>query len=163
VSHQASFQSKRFALLKRAFCEPTSTASYGSASPCASLQRINLGETFLSSDLTTFGNEIERQISNRGKMPESLSRMFGLRRRLELSPLEANDCAVLHLITPDEAIERIGSLVAQENGEIKQRLLTIAGTAIAAVIALDGSAIEVEDIDGLQASVNCALFIEKCR
>lgn len=96
-------------------------------------------------------------------MPESLSRMFGVQRRLELSPLDTDDRAVLHLITPDEAIERIGSLVAQEKGEIRQRLLTIAGTAIAAVIALDGSAIEVEDIDGLQASVNCALFIEKSR
>lgn len=94
-------------------------------------------------------------------MPERLSRIFAVQRRLELSPLDANDRAALYLITPDEAIERIGSLVAQEEGEIKQRLLTIAGTAIAAVIALDGSAIEVEDVDGLQASVNCALFVEK--
>ena len=64
-----------------------------------------------------------------------------------------------HLITPKEAISRIRSLLAQEDAEVKQRLVAIAGVAIAAVIALDEDVAEIEEIDGLQESVNRALFI----
>jgi hypothetical protein len=64
-----------------------------------------------------------------------------------------------HLITPNEAISRIRSLLAQEDAEVKQRLAAIAGVAIAAVIALDEDVAEMEEIDGLQESVNRALFI----
>ena len=64
-----------------------------------------------------------------------------------------------HLITPNEAISRIRSLLAKEDAEVKQRLVAIAGVAIAAVIALDEDVAEIEEIDGLQESVNRALFI----
>jgi hypothetical protein len=64
-----------------------------------------------------------------------------------------------HLITPNEAISRIRSLLAKEDAEVRQRLVAIAGVAIAAVIALDENAAEIEEIDGLQESVNRALFI----
>jgi hypothetical protein len=63
------------------------------------------------------------------------------------------------LITPNEAISRIRSLLAHEDAEVKQRLVAIAGVAIAAVIALDEDVAEIEEIDGLQESVNRALFI----
>jgi hypothetical protein len=66
---------------------------------------------------------------------------------------------MLQLITPNEAISRIRSLLAQEDAEVKQRLVAIAGAAIAAVIALDEDVAEIEEIDGLQESVNRALFI----
>jgi hypothetical protein len=62
------------------------------------------------------------------------------------------------LITPNGAISRIRSLLAKEDTEVKQRLVAIAGVAIAAVIALDDVA-EIEEIDGLQESVNRALFV----
>jgi hypothetical protein len=52
-----------------------------------------------------------------------------------------------HLITP------------KEDAEVQQRLVAIAGVAIAAVIALDENVAEMEEIDGLQESVNRALFI----
>ena len=35
--------------------------------------------------------------------------MFGVQRRLDLSPLDANDRVALYLITPDEAIENLPS------------------------------------------------------
>ena len=55
-------------------------------------------------------------------------------------------------------MERIRSLVVEEVADVKQHLLAIAGTAIAAVIALDGTAVEVDKVAGLQECVNCALF-----
>jgi len=63
------------------------------------------------------------------------------------------------LITPNEAVSRIRSLLAKEDTEVKQRLVSIAGVAIAAVIALDEDVAKIEEIDGLQESVNRALFI----
>jgi hypothetical protein len=63
------------------------------------------------------------------------------------------------LITPNEAISRIRSLLAKEDAEVKRRLVAIAGVAIAAVIALDEDVAEIEEIDGLRESVNRALFI----
>jgi hypothetical protein len=63
------------------------------------------------------------------------------------------------LITPSEAVSRIRSILASKDPETKQCLLSIAGIAIAAVIALDGAALEIEEIDGLQESVNRALFV----
>jgi hypothetical protein len=63
------------------------------------------------------------------------------------------------LITPSEAISRIRPILASKEPKTKQCLLSIAGIAIAAVIALDGDALEIQEIDGLQESVNRALFI----
>ena len=62
------------------------------------------------------------------------------------------------LITPDEAIGRIGLLLGYEGIDLKQRLLSIAGIAIAGVITIDGDVVGVEEIDGLQGYVNRALF-----
>jgi hypothetical protein len=64
----------------------------------------------------------------------------------------------VRLITPDEAIERIGLFLVSEH-DLRQRLVSIAGVAIAAVISLDEDAAEIEEIDGLQESVNRALFV----
>jgi hypothetical protein len=63
------------------------------------------------------------------------------------------------LITPNVALGRIGLLLANEDVDVKQHLLVIAGIALAAVIAIDGDTIEVGKIDGLQECVNRALFI----
>jgi hypothetical protein len=63
------------------------------------------------------------------------------------------------LITPSEAISRIRPLLASKEAEAKQCLLSIARIAIAAVIALDGEALEIQEIDGLQESINRALFV----
>jgi hypothetical protein len=62
------------------------------------------------------------------------------------------------LITPDEAIGRIRLMLKDPRLDDKQYLLSLAGIAIAAVIALDGETNEVEEIGGLQESVNRALF-----
>ncbi len=77
----------------------------------------------------------------------------------DLPSINAAEVSVPRLITPDDAIERISVLLAREAGDVKQTLLTVAGTAIAAVIALDGTAVEVEKVSGLQECVNCALFV----
>jgi hypothetical protein len=74
-------------------------------------------------------------------------------------PLGSAAGARPHLITPNEAISRIRSLLAKEDAEVQQRLVAIAVVAIAAVIALDEDVAEMEEIDGLQESVNRALFI----
>jgi hypothetical protein len=63
------------------------------------------------------------------------------------------------LITPQEAVERIGALLPKGGDERRQHLMTIAGIAIAAVIALDGIGTEVENIAGLQECVNSSLFV----
>jgi hypothetical protein len=70
-----------------------------------------------------------------------------------------SDQETLRLITPQEAIERIGTLLAKEGVDTRQQLLMIAGIAIAAVIAQDGVGTEVENVAGLQECVNCSLFI----
>jgi hypothetical protein len=70
------------------------------------------------------------------------------------------DRSVVRLITPDEAIKHIGLLLANEQIDLKQRLLFIASAAIAGMIVLDGDSIEVERIDGLQWWVNRMLFID---
>ena len=63
------------------------------------------------------------------------------------------------LITPDEAIGQIRRLLTSPRPDDRQYLLSIAGTAIAAVIVLDPrDAIEIEEIMGLQEAVNRALF-----
>jgi hypothetical protein len=62
------------------------------------------------------------------------------------------------LITPDEAVGRVRVLLANEHVDFRQRLLSIAGIAIAAVITLDEDAVDVAEIDGLQECVNRALF-----
>lgn len=67
--------------------------------------------------------------------------------------------AVPRLITPNEAIGRIRLLLKDPRADDRQHLLSIAGSAIAAVIALDGETNEVEEIGGLQESVNRALFM----
>jgi hypothetical protein len=63
------------------------------------------------------------------------------------------------LITLSEAISRIHPLLAPKESEAKQCLLSIAGIAIAAIIALDGEVFEIQKIDGLQENINRALFI----
>jgi hypothetical protein len=62
------------------------------------------------------------------------------------------------LITLDEAIDRIRGLVADPPIDIRQRLLSIAGVAIAGVITIDDDFVAIEKIEGLQECVNCALF-----
>lgn len=70
------------------------------------------------------------------------------------------DRPAVRLITPDEAVEHIGLLLANEQIDLKQRLLFIASAAIAGMIVLGGDSIEVERIDGLQQWVNHTLFID---
>ena len=81
-----------------------------------------------------------------------------MKRREAISYLSAFP-ATVRLITPDVAVERIESLLANEDVEVRQRLVSIAGVAIAAVMSLDGEAIEFEEIDGLEESVNSSLFV----
>jgi hypothetical protein len=122
------------------------------------LRRINLPEIIMSSDPTTCA---PRRIGADGGQ-QWLRDRAPLWRELgdfDLSPLDVEDVVVvLRLITPHEAMERIRSLLVEEGADLKQHLLAIAGTAIAAVIALDGTAVEVEKVAGLQECVNCALF-----
>jgi hypothetical protein len=54
------------------------------------------------------------------------------------------------LIRPDEAVEHIGLLLANEQIDLKQRLLFIASVAIAGMIGLEGDSTKVGRIDGLQ-------------
>ncbi len=63
------------------------------------------------------------------------------------------------LITPQEAFDRIGEMLVQNGADPKQHLLRIAGVAIAAVVALDGSSTEVDDVAGLQEYVNSSLIV----
>ena len=70
------------------------------------------------------------------------------------------DQSAVRLITPDEAVEHIGLVLANEQIDLKQRLLFIASTAIAGMIVLEGDTIEVERIDGLQQWVNRMLFVD---
>ncbi len=70
------------------------------------------------------------------------------------------NCSITpRLITPEEAIGRIRLLLKDPRVPDRQYLLSIAGAAIAGVIVLDTSeAIDIEEITGLQESVNRALF-----
>lgn len=68
--------------------------------------------------------------------------------------------SAVRLIRPDEAVEHIGLLLANEQIDLKQRLLFIASAAIAGMIVLEGDTIEVERIDGLQQWVNRMLFVD---
>jgi len=69
------------------------------------------------------------------------------------------NCAVApRLITPNEAIDRIRLLLKHPRADDRKYLLSIAGSAVAAIIALDGETNQVDEIDGLQQSVNRALF-----
>ena len=70
-----------------------------------------------------------------------------------------NSSASPRLITADEAIGHIRLLLESPRTDDRQFLLSIAGFAIAAVVVLDApDAIEIEEILGLQESVNRALF-----
>ena len=51
-------------------------------------------------------------------------------------------------------------MLANEQIDLKQRLLFIASAAIAGMIVLEGDTIEVERIDGLQQWVNRMLFVD---
>ena len=74
------------------------------------------------------------------------------------APLDPPLTPAPRLITPDEAIGRVRVLLTNEHADFRQRLLAIAGIAIAAVIAIDEDAVEVAEIHGLQECVNRALF-----
>ena len=122
-------------------------------SPALTLQRINLREILLSSLRTIC--EVKQIL--RLVVPTMQRReMTAVALRASSSTL--NCAAAPRLITPDEAIGRIRLLLKNPRVEDKQYLLSLAGIAIAAVIVLDGEAIDVEEIDGLQESVNRALF-----
>lgn len=64
----------------------------------------------------------------------------------------------LRLLTAEEAIHHIRGLAANGPVDVKQYLLSIAGIAVAALMALDEDAAEMHEIDGLEELVNCALF-----
>jgi hypothetical protein len=73
------------------------------------------------------------------------------------------DRSAVRLIGPDEAVEHIGLLLANEQIDLKQRLLFMASVAIAGMIGLEGDSIERGRIDGLQQGVNRMLFINDQR
>jgi hypothetical protein len=73
-------------------------------------------------------------------------------------PITATNPAKIRLMTPAEALGRIGLVLGTQHGDDRKRLLSIARIAVAALALLDRDFMEAQEIDALQEYANRALF-----